>query len=329
MMAIRLEEYRSPRTGAPVELVAVDEEKDGRIVTGVIADRENGERFPVRNAIPRFVDGPNYADSFGEQWNRYVRLQLDSFNGSSLTRERFYSGTGWSAEELAGSRVLEAGCGAGRFSEILLDAQAQLYSFDYSTAVDAAWSNHGQQSSWRLCQADIYAIPYRAEWFDYVFCYGVLQHTPDPRRAFLSLVHHLRPGGRIAIDVYAVETRLTKLAAKYWWRPLTRRLPRRTLWRALAFYLPLWTPIDSVLQRVPGLSLLAVLVPCWNKSDLPIDRKLRLDWTVLDTFDALAAEYDQPQRLDTVRSWFQEAGLEDIHVRPGGNGILGGARKRL
>jgi SAM-dependent methyltransferase len=327
MIASRLEEYRSPASGAPLALVAVDEECEGRIVSGTIADRDNGERFAIRNEIPRFVDGPNYAESFGEQWNLYRRLQLDSFNGSTLTRQRFYSGTGWRAAELSGRRVLEAGCGAGRFSEILLEAGAHLYSFDYSSAVDAAWENHRDRSDWQLCQADIYALPYPKDWFDYVFCYGVLQHTPKPRRAFENLLQHLKPGGRIAIDVYRVETRLTKLAAKYWYRPLTRRLPRSVLWKLLRFYLPWWTPIDRLLQRVPGLSLLAVLVPCWNKSDLPIAPELRRDWTILDTFDALSARYDQPQRLETVRLWFEEAGLAEINVRAGGNGVLASARK--
>src|SRR5438132_1141395 len=49
-----------------------------------------------------------YADSFGEQWNRYRRVQLDSVTGKPLSRRRFFAGTGW-PERLDGERVLEVG----------------------------------------------------------------------------------------------------------------------------------------------------------------------------------------------------------------------------
>ncbi|MDR4473462.1 MAG: hypothetical protein MRJ92_12735 [Nitrospira sp.] len=65
--------------------------------------------------VPRFVPDSGYSENFGEQWNRFRRTQLDKFNGTRAPlQERFYSGTGWSPDELKGARVLEAGCGAGR-----------------------------------------------------------------------------------------------------------------------------------------------------------------------------------------------------------------------
>ena len=46
-------------------------------------------------------------------------------------------------------------------------------------------------------------------------------------------------------------------------------------------------------------------------------------WAILDTYDMLAPAYDIPQTLDTFRSWFEEAGLVDIDVHYGYNGIEG------
>lgn len=60
---------------------------------------------------------------------------------------------------------------------------------------------------------------------------------------------------------------------------------------------------------------------------MPLTPEQIEEWAVLDTFDALATWYDQPQTLERVRSWFQEAGLHDIDVRSGGNGILGKGRR--
>src|SRR4051812_44192047 len=71
--------------------------------------------YRIVRGIPRFVPAEGYADSFGLQWNKFRRVQLDSENGAALSRHRFFSETGTTAENLKGLRVLEAGCGAGRF----------------------------------------------------------------------------------------------------------------------------------------------------------------------------------------------------------------------
>ena len=47
----------------------------------------------------------------------------------------------------------------------------------------------------------------------------------------------------------------------------------------------------------------------------------------LDTFDMLAPAYDRPQTLRAVRSWFAEAGLVEVEVEPGYNGIQGRGRR--
>ena len=51
--------------------------------------------FPIINGIPRFVPVENYASSFGLQWNKFRTEQLDSVNGSTISKDRFYSVTEW------------------------------------------------------------------------------------------------------------------------------------------------------------------------------------------------------------------------------------------
>jgi hypothetical protein len=43
--------------------------------------------------------------------------------------------------------------------------------------------------------------------------------------------------------------------------------------------------------------------------------------------DMYSPAHDHPQSLESVTRWFQEAELEDIHVRPGLNGVVGTARR--
>src|SRR5688572_19962810 len=71
--------------------------------------------------IPRFVEGSTYSDAFGLQWRRYRRTQLDSHTGTTLSWDRTRRCTGAELfDELGGLHVLECGCGAGRFTEVLL-----------------------------------------------------------------------------------------------------------------------------------------------------------------------------------------------------------------
>jgi 2-polyprenyl-3-methyl-5-hydroxy-6-metoxy-1,4-benzoquinol methylase len=268
----------------------------------------------------------SYAESFGEQWNRYRLVQLDSVTGKPLSRRRFFEGTGW-PERLDGERILEVGCGAGRFTEVLVSTGAEVVAVDASSAVEAARATVGERAT--VLQADLFALPFDEESFDRVFCYGVLQHTPDPRAAFLTIVRYAKPGGLIAADVYRKAEYVDRWSAKTLWRPLTRRLPPRTLRRAVEWYVPRWLPVDTRLARVPKLGrFLTAVVPCWNYTGLlPLTRDELRAWAVLDTYDALSPRYDFPQTLESVREWCRAAGLVEVEVRPGGNGIVINARR--
>jgi len=275
------------------------------------------------------VEEVDYAESFGEQWQRYRRVQLDSETGKSISRDRLVAGTGWTPDDLRGELVLEVGCGAGRFTEVLLEAGARVVAVDASTAVDACRETCGDHPRLALVQADLYALPFRLGSFDRVFCYGVLQHTPDPERAFGALVDQVRPGGLIAADVYNHREYVDRWSAKRAWRPLTRRLPRSWLRRIVEWYIPRWLPVDNRLRTVPRIGrFLVAVVPCWNPRglyDLTYDEELA--WTVLDTFDALAPRYDYPQSVADVEGWCARAGLVDVDAHKGGNGIEINARR--
>jgi SAM-dependent methyltransferase len=286
------------------------------------------EPLAVRGGIPRFVPDSGYAASFGEQWARYRRVQLDSVTGKPLSRDRLVAGTGWRLDELRGERVLEVGCGAGRFTEVLAAAGAEVLAVDSSEAVDAAAETVAGAANVRLAQADLFDLPFAPGSFDRVLCYGVVQHTPDPRAAFLAVAAMVRPGGLLAVDVYRKAEYVDRWSSKLLWRPLTTRLPRTWLRRAVEWYVPRWLSVDTRLARVPKLGrFLVAVVPCWNYTGLlPLSPQELRAWAVLDTFDALSPRHDRPQTVEAVRAWCEDAGLVEVDVRPGGNGILVRAR---
>lgn len=302
-----------------------------QVLPGPIASGDglvfNGRAVPVRGGIVRFREDDGYNGSFALQWSRFKTNQIDAVNGTRLSLRRFAE-TGWATEDLAGKLVLEAGCGAGRFTRVLAEAGARLVTFDYSGAIDICRENNGWFPNVVYLQCDILEMPFRPGAFDYVFCHGVLQHTPDPKAAFMALARQVARGGRLSIDMYRKDGLVRPWKSKYLWRPLTRRMRPERLLAFLEWFIPKWLPIDTAIKRIPRLgNYLGAVIPCWNYyfTDLPPEQKRA--WAVMDTFDALAPLHDNPVRLEELRAWFEELGWPGAEVRPGGNGVVGNARR--
>ena len=294
MKGALIELLRCPSSGQQLSL-DVHVSSDGDVEAGCLTTVDGKTSYPIVNGIPRFVPPQNYASTFGLQWNRFRRTQLDSHSGAPISRDRFFAFSGWSAEELNGKLVLDVGCGAGRFAEVALDCGAHVVAVDYSSAVDACRANHRHHPRLDVIQADIYQLPLPTETFDFVYCFGVLQHTPNPRAAFLRLPPMLRPGGKLAIDVYPWSVR-NAAWSKYWVRPFTRRMDPQRLFAVVEACVPTLLPVSRLLGRVPriGRRLHYVLPVANYKGVLPLNDEQLLEWSILDTFDMLSPTHDHP-----------------------------------
>ena len=222
MSKMGLEDFKCPECGGGLQFQGEGAEKESFFFCPDCC-----VQYPFLGGIARFVRDANYCDSFGIQWKRHRRAQLDKFNGFNFSGQRLFSTTEW-PEDLSGQIILEAGSGAGRFTEILLKTKARVYSFDYSLAVEANWENNGGIDNLVLFQADIYKVPLGKYFFDKVICLGVLQHTPDPKKAFLCLAEFLKPGGEIVVDIYK-KSFSSWLQWKYLLRPMLKRMNKESL----------------------------------------------------------------------------------------------------
>lgn len=297
---------------------------DGSVGEGRIRCADCAAEYAVTAGLPRFVPASNYADSFGFQWTRHARTQLDSHSGLPISRDRVLGALG-PGVSLRGRRVLEAGSGAGRFTEVLVGGGAELVSFDYSSAVDANASNQKSPPNLHLFQGDIFNIPLAEGSFDIVLCLGVIQHTPDPAAAFRSLARQLRPGGQLVIDSYT-RNFAALLHWKYVLRPITKRMRKETLYRIVERLTPPLVPIAKWLRRLAGRAG-ARLLPIVEYSHLGLPPALNVQWATLDTFDMYSPAHDHPASLKTVTGWFRDAGFLDVHVRSGPNGVVGSGRR--
>jgi len=298
------------------------------ILEGQLACGHCDSAVPVVRGIPRFVGEESYAHSFGFQWNRFDRLQLDIAMHNDLSRDRFYATTGWPSR-MEGVRILEAGCGMGRFTQLALETGAEVYSFDLSLAVEAAYRNNFGSNRLRIFQASIYEVPLPKNYFDKIFCMGVLQHCPQVRTAFDNLVHYLKPGGEIVIDVYEKSNGFPPL--KYIARPFLKNWKPESVYSLLKWTIPPAFELKKVMNRIPGAGpQLARLIPIGPLSHAP-----RLNYTedqmkevkILSALDMLSPAYDQPQRMEDVRVWLEEAGLTSIEMKRGYNGINAKGRR--
>jgi SAM-dependent methyltransferase len=313
-----------PKCGGTLRTASIASEDvaTGEIVGGLLECEACRAQAPVVRSIPRFVSSQSYTSSFGFQWNRFDHLQVDSVMHNDLSRDRFYATTGWPSC-LKGERILEAGCGTGRFTELALETGAEVFSFDLSTAVEAAWRNNHSKPLVTLFQASIYEIPLRKGAFDKIFCLGVLQHCPDVEGAFGGMIPYLRPGGEIVIDVYEKPKGFPPL--KYLARPFLRPLGTEGIYWLLTWTIPPAFELKKALHRIPFIGpQFGRLIPIG-----PISHAPRLNYTdeelkqvkILSALDMLSPMYDQPQRMEDVRRWFEKAGLVDVQLKHGYNGI--------
>jgi SAM-dependent methyltransferase len=309
-----LDVLRCPACKLPLALENA-KESGGEIETGSLRCAKCNETYPVVGFIPRFVPADNYANNFGFQWNAFRQTQLDTHSGVPISRNRFLAQTNWNEQTLTGKRVLDAGCGAGRFAQIALSLGAEVFAIDYSSAVDAAWKNLAPHPRLHLIQADIYRLPFAPATFDFVYSLGVLQHTPDVKAAFMALPPLAKPGGGITVDLY-LKTWRNVIQPRYYLRWLTTRMPQPRLFSIIQRTAPALMKVSRAVSRVPVAGkVLRRAVPVANYTGvLPLSEQQLLEWAILDTFDWFAPAYDQPQTPATLRRWMEEAGLRDVHV---------------
>lgn len=98
--------------------------------------------------------------------------------------------------DLNGKRVLDIGCGKGRFAKVLVDRypRASLVGFDLAEAM----LRH-VPANVRACAGSMTQLPFRSGAFDCVYATESLEHAVDIETAVAEMCRVAKPGGRIVI----------------------------------------------------------------------------------------------------------------------------------
>ncbi len=241
--------------------------------------------------------------TYSLQWNRFRILRPDE------DRVTFANRTGLSEADLAGALVLDGGCGMGRYLRVAASLGGRVVGLDLSQAVLAARDLTADLADVAVVRGDLLRPPFAAGTFDHIYSLGVLDHTPDPRGAFLALARLLKPGGWIAVWVYPRERALLEAIVAVH-RAISTRLPLGVLLALSRMMAPVggWKrTLMASRSRVVARSGVALHLLTIGVSMHP-DPEVR----VCDTLDWYAPRYLSRHTLDEVRGWFAEAGLVDV-----------------
>jgi ubiquinone/menaquinone biosynthesis C-methylase UbiE len=103
-----------------------------------------------------------------------------------------------------GKKILEVGCGCGTDLLQFARAGAEVYAIDLSphSAALAKQRLNLYGLKGEIQEADAEHLPFPDGYFDMVYSWGVLHHTPDTAAAVKEIYRVLKPGGQIRVMVY-------------------------------------------------------------------------------------------------------------------------------
>jgi len=144
---------------------------------------------------------------YDKDWDWYAELidsRKESLEWEVIRRARE---THW--EEFCqirpGEKVLDAGCGNGDYTRLLLLKGAKVWALDYAKNMVAATERRIARAGLKaekLTVDSVLDIPYPNEMFDAVLCLAVVDHIPDEERpkAAFELTRVLKPGACLYIN---------------------------------------------------------------------------------------------------------------------------------
>ena len=89
-------------------------------------------------------------------------------------------------------------------------------------------------------------------------------------------------------------------------------------------------PLATLIRKIPKIGPALnwkILVADYSRELPGASDAILKEWAYLDTMDMLSPMYDSPQTKRTYKKWHVEAGLKDIEIEYGYNGIEGRAVK--
>lgn len=314
MRAEHLPYLADPSTKQPLRLKASRYSGPHIIAGQLFNDRSS---YPIRDGIPRLLLSKQRepaafaahqqatSDSFSYEWNNIY--QENSFEKQNFLH---FLSPFIKESDLAGKKLLDVGCGSGRFTkQAALCGAEVVIAADLGQSTQAAFYLTQRLPNVCVVEADLYHLPVK-NLSDLTFSIGVLHHLPEPQLGFADLTHTVKPGGRLLIWIY---NRRHNFRAVYVFEPIrkiSRHISRPLLFKLC--HLPAFTVhginlLTHALNRL-GAGSLAKRIPFSYYANFPYSMKLN------DAFDVLATPKSNYYYVEEINAWFHEAQLQNIQT---------------
>jgi len=295
----------------------VSERDDEHVMRGSLVCTACGETFRITRGVPRMnhelAPLRGVAEVFSYEWKLHHRgdLETDTLYGYTAQQDWQLLCRALAVTDggLVGQAVLDAGCGSARFTQQLGERGVGVaIGVDIIDAVDDAFVVTREMPNVHIVQANIAAPPLRAEAFDYIWCRGVLHHTPDPRGGHRALARLVRKGGTLYVWVYAKRFSIFHSLKDVFDALRITRLPLPALFalcKAIAYPSVALLALYRAVRALPGLRPR-------NARQLQTVRARGLRELQLTWFDALAPAIHSRHTEAEVVAWFEGEGFENI-----------------
>ena len=250
-------------------------------------------------------------EGFGHEWQRF-----NQFTDEEVRRGgQEYFGDLLTERMLRGARVLDVGCGSGRWSRYLANVAGCVDAVDPSQAVLVAAGATAAIPNVRVIQASVSSLPYADGSFDLVASVGVLHHVPDTLDAIKRLACLVRPGGWLYLYLYyRLEGRSATYRAAFHasnaLRAVVSRLPTRLKTAAaelaaVSIYLPCILTAATLQKVAPTRT--------WYEA-VPLHYYVGRPWKVVrnDALDRLGTPLERRFNQAEIRAMLEEAGLTAV-----------------
>jgi uncharacterized protein YbaR (Trm112 family)/ubiquinone/menaquinone biosynthesis C-methylase UbiE len=291
-----------PVTKAPLKLVDAVTSEDGNIQSGFLVTA-SGERYPIINGIPRFVDYVPTAtvESFGDEWNHFNFTDF-KINWLKHTVANTFGGTAVFKDKL----IVDAGGGSGAQSKWFAEYGARhVIMMELSQSVDdVVQRNHAGLKNIDVIQCSIDAPPLRDQSIDgIVYCHNVIQHTPSVEKTAHALYALTAPSGEFVFNCYP----LNDHGLLRWVRHHLIYQSLRALLSRMPFSLILaYSRLMACLRLIPGFGVFLEKSYFCVTGDVPrlanesawAYAKRRFKNTALNTFDCYGSHSFQHFKTD-------------------------------
>jgi len=193
--------------------VKIRKKQGSEIIEGLIKCHECKDDFKITKGIPRFVtdktkDFVKTEDAFSEKWKKHHKNHQKK-DWVDFQRKWFLDRYGWKTSEnfnkflTSKNMILDAGTGIGNSAKFLsTNKNSEVLALDASESIDFAYAKYGKLPNVHFLQADLRQLPFKKNFFDYIYSDQVLHHTKNTGTSFKYLTKFLTTNGHISIYVY-------------------------------------------------------------------------------------------------------------------------------